>query len=109
MELGDRLADLLEENDISHKEFAKQLNIAPTTLSGYITNNRHPDYNLLCKMADALGVSTDYLLGHNCDSITITLKENSLLNQIRHMNVSQQKMIYLMVETITKANEKNST
>lgn len=106
MEFGDRLADLLEDNDIAHKDFAKQLNIAPTTLSGYITNKRHPDFSLLCRMADALSVSTDYLLGHNCNTITMTVKESSLLNQIRNMNASQQKMIYFMIETITKANEK---
>ena len=43
MGVGDRIRKILEKKDLSQREFAESLNIAPTTLSGYITNKREPD------------------------------------------------------------------
>lgn len=38
MGVGDRIRKILEKKDLSQREFAESLNIAPTTLSGYITS-----------------------------------------------------------------------
>lgn len=65
MQLGDRILHLLYEKDISQKQLAVDLNIAPSTLSGYINNRREPDYNTLLKIAKHLGVSCDYLMGNS--------------------------------------------
>ena len=47
MGVGDRIRKILEKKDLSQREFAESLNIAPTTLSGYITNKREPDLGTL--------------------------------------------------------------
>lgn len=51
MAFGDKLLELLEEKDISQKEFAQTLNIAATTLNGYIKNKRQPDFELVKSIA----------------------------------------------------------
>lgn len=47
----------------STKEFAKVLKIPPATYLGYEYKNREPKYEMLCKIADLLEISTDDLLG----------------------------------------------
>ena len=43
-EFGDNLRTLIEERDITQKELARQLNIAPSTLGSYVQNVREPDF-----------------------------------------------------------------
>ena len=47
MSFGDNLRALIEERDITQKELAKKLNIAPSTLGSYVQNVREPD---VCKL-----------------------------------------------------------
>ena len=44
MTFGENLQFLLEERDITQKDFASMLNIAKTTLNGYIKSNHEPDF-----------------------------------------------------------------
>lgn len=60
---GNRLKKLREEFNITQTELAKKFNISPPSISQYEKDVRSPDFNLLVKMADFFGVSTDYLLG----------------------------------------------
>lgn len=45
------------------KDFAQALDIPYSTYKGYETQGREPKYQMLCKIADLLHVSTDELLG----------------------------------------------
>lgn len=62
-EMGQRIAFLRKEKNMSQSETAKYLNISTSALSMYETGNREPNNELLSKLADFFGVSTDYLLG----------------------------------------------
>lgn len=55
MNFGDCLKSILDDREISQREFARQLNIAPTTLNGYIRNTRQPDFELVKKLLISLG------------------------------------------------------
>ena len=63
MTFGERLKELLEDNDISQRQLANELNIAYSTLNGYINDYRQPDYQQLISISRYFSVSTDYLLG----------------------------------------------
>lgn len=54
------------------KELADALNLPYNTYAGYESKNREPKYQMLCKIADLLNVSTDELLG----------RENNILGKI---------------------------
>lgn len=100
MTFGEKLSELLEERHITQKEFAKTLNIAPTTLNGYIKDKRQPDFELIKRIASALSVSVDYLLGGG--SFNITAKELSLITRLRTLSEEQQQIIYDLVTLSAK-------
>lgn len=106
MQFGDKLLQLLDEREISQKEFASALNIAPTTLNGYIKNRRQPDFELVKRIAFILDVSTDYLLDYNGKGTTLSVKELSLISELREMNDEQREIIYdLAALTAAKSNK----
>ncbi|MBD5080771.1 MAG: helix-turn-helix transcriptional regulator [Ruminococcaceae bacterium] len=100
MTFGEKLSELLEERNMTQKEFAKTLNIAPTTLNGYIKDKRQPDFELVKKIASALSVSVDLLLGG--EGFELTAKELSLITKLRTLSEDQQKMVYTLVSISAK-------
>lgn len=60
---SERLVALRKEKDLTQAEFARLCGKQRTTVSGYETEGKEPDFALLCQMADYFGVTTDYLLG----------------------------------------------
>lgn len=58
-----RLTNLCKEAGITNAAFADSCGITPGALSMLQKANRSPSVELLCKMADLLGVTVDYLSG----------------------------------------------
>lgn len=63
MDFGMRLRELLHDKNISQKEFAAEIGVAPSTVGNYVNGQREPDYRTLKRIAHYFHVSTDYLLG----------------------------------------------
>lgn len=61
--LGDRIRFLLEQNEMSQKEFAARISSSPTAVNNYIQDYRMPPLETLTKICDVLHCSADYLLG----------------------------------------------
>lgn len=106
MAFGDRLMELLDEKEITQKEFAATLNIAPTTLNGYIKNKRQPDFELVKNIAFVLGVTTDFLLDYEGNGINLTVKELSLISKLRSADEEQRAVVYDLVNVIDRRNNK---
>lgn len=106
MAFGEKLYELLEDRDISQKEFAKTLNIAPTTLNGYIKEKRQPDFELVKKISSVLNVSVDFLLDNSENAFNITAKELSMLQKLRTLSKEQQQIIYDLVNISAKSKKK---
>lgn len=97
MSFGDRLLEVLEEKGITQKDFASTLNIAASTLNGYIRNNRQPDFELVKNIARILNVSIDYLFDYNGNGFNLTSKELSLITKMRTLKNEQQEIIYDLI------------
>lgn len=63
IEIGERLAELREEQGLTQEDLAEQIPVGRSTIGSYETNNSQPSYAVLIELADFFGVSTDYLLG----------------------------------------------
>lgn len=63
--MADRITELLHERDMTQKELALAASITESTVSHYIKGDRVPRGMNLVKVAKALGVTTDYLLGQD--------------------------------------------
>lgn len=88
-----RLRELIEENDITQKKLAADLNIAASTVSSYIQGVREPDFSILLQLAEYFHVSTDYLLGYSSQNCGEPLDDELL--QLFHSLSPEQKEIYL--------------
>ena len=85
--LGERLDFLIDLKGLRKKDISDELNIAPNTLSGYISGSRNPDVNMLKKIAQYLNVSTDFLLGLSDDYRTYIERDyNGKLIEIKFDN-----------------------
>lgn len=58
-----RLRQAREERGWSQQQLADRVGIARVTITMYEAGEREPDFETLTKLAQALGVTTDYLLG----------------------------------------------
>ena len=106
MTFGDRLLNLLDEKEISQKDFAAMLNIAPSTLNGYIKNKRQPDFEVIKNIVFILDTSADYLLDCRAESSKLTVREKSFIAKMRILSGEQQEIIYDLVNITAKKNEK---
>ena len=93
---SERLLLLLEEKNMTQKELASRIHIAPNTLNGYIRiPNRRIEPAVLESIARELDVSVSYLTSHTAPRETYGAPENenerSLLNTYRRLNENNQK------------------
>lgn len=94
MSFGDNLRTLIEERNMTQKELAACLNIAPSTIGSYVQNAREPDFTTLKTLAKFFDVSTDYLLGFTLGG-KISHNENEMLRIFRALSEEQQ---YICIE-----------
>lgn len=62
---SDRLIALRKEHRMTQGDLAKLLGKQRSTVSGYETGGKEPDFDALCFLADHFDVSVDYLLGRD--------------------------------------------
>ena len=60
---SERLKSLCSGMGLSQVEFARQLGLPPTTVSGYVRGEREPSLAMLCRIATFFGTDPNYLLG----------------------------------------------
>lgn len=60
---SERLQDILWHSKISQKDLAEKTGLTEAAISHYVNGKQCPHSTALILIADALNVSTDYLLG----------------------------------------------
>ncbi|MBD5132818.1 MAG: helix-turn-helix transcriptional regulator [Clostridiales bacterium] len=63
MSFGDRLKDLLKENNISQSTLAAAISVSQRAVSKWINHQSEPTESCIVKCANYFSVSTDYMLG----------------------------------------------
>ena len=61
--LAEKLKELRKSHKINQVKLAEILGTSQATITFWETGKRVPDIDMLCKIADYYGVTTDYLLG----------------------------------------------
>lgn len=93
LDFCDKLRSLIEERDLTQKQVANDLNIAPSTMGGYVQGSSEPDFETLKTIANYFDVSTDYLL-NVYEKKTNDALENELLRVFRTME-TEYKHIFI--------------
>ena len=91
MKFGEILRELLEDNDITQKQLATDLNIAATTIGNYIRGMREPDFEILKLFAAYFNVTTDYLLDFQ-SGIEKDHSEEELLRLYRSLPTDKKEL-----------------
>ncbi len=89
--LGDRIREIRLAKKISQVELAKILGVTKQSVSNWENENIQPSIEMLSKIADALSVTTDYLLSReekrylDVTDISETLIQNfqSIIEEIK--------------------------
>lgn len=61
--LNERLAELIEQHGYTQKELAQKAGVTEAAMSHYLKGDRVPRASVLMRLAETLGVTTDYLMG----------------------------------------------
>lgn len=103
MNFGEILKNIRKEKNITQEELAKVLNMKRTSISGYETGRKEPDFGTLNKIADYFGVSMDFLLGrstikYNMDELKKIIEEDGELASFVHELITNYE-----VKTLSKS------
>lgn len=105
MSFGNNLRTLIDERDMTQKELALQLNIAPSTMGSYVQNTREPDFATLKAIAAFFDVSIDYLLDNHQDKAA-THQESELLRIFRSLPPEQKDICLEQCRVFVRMNHK---
>lgn len=104
MKFSNKLRNLIEERNLTQKKVANDLNIAPSTMGGYVQGSSEPDFETLKRIAEYFNVSADYLLSMksiNCSSSS----EDELIRVFRSLTNEQQRIFIEQGKVFIRNNE----
>jgi len=88
----DRLKQARELRGLSQGELAARAGMQPSAISHFETANRKPSFDNLRRLAQALDVTTDYLLGR-VNEIGATAKADTLYRNIQQLQSTDRDFI----------------
>lgn len=96
MEFGERLSNIRKEKKMSQQELAKKVGIHANVLGRYERGEARPFVEMGVKLAQALGVSADYLLGNTELEIdSDTLKK---IEEIAKLPEENRKQLFQVID-----------
>ncbi len=98
--VGDKLRTLRNERNLSQDRLAKKVSVTRASIATYESGNRLPSLYVLVRLARALGVTTDYLLGVSND-------KTSFLD-VSGLTPKQIESLDLIIENYRECNGENS-
>lgn len=91
--VGEAINEVIALSGIRKKEIARQLNISPSTLTGYITNNRVPDIFTLLRLCEICKVEPNHLFGYKPSNYVMDQQEAILIEQLRKFDAKDKNEI----------------
>jgi putative transcriptional regulator len=105
--LGSRIARLRKEKGLTQVELSKTIGITQALISDYERSRLRPNYEMIIRLAIALEVTTDELLGVKAiKSSKPSLKIQKRMRKIEALPEIQQKFVLKTIDSHLKALEK---
>ncbi|EKD27663.1 MAG: phage PBSX transcriptional regulator [uncultured bacterium] len=108
MKIGNQIKTIRNNVKQTQNEFAKNIGVSKSTLSGYENNLSNPSIKILLKIAETYGLTVDYILTgkNNLDddnSCRITDKHLLFLTEkIDHLPKTNKDKIKSVIEALLK-------
>jgi transcriptional regulator with XRE-family HTH domain len=101
-----RLRSARELRDLNQGTLAEKAGMQASAISHFETGNRKPSFDNLRRLADALDVTTDYLLGR-VNEVGATAAADRLHRDIQNLKASDRSFTEEMIQRlVARANEK---
>lgn len=97
-----------EDRGWSQLELAGKCGLQSTAISHFETGSRSPSFDNLKRLADALTVSSDYLLGRSDDPRLAGPEAASLFRDVEKLTSEDIGMLMMMKEAMLKKRQENS-
>ena len=97
-----RLREAREARQLSQGDLAKRASLQVSAISHFETGGRKPSFDNLRKLAEALTVSTDYLLGRVSDMNAVSSSADKLHRQYAGLPSELQEMADGFMEMLAK-------
>lgn len=81
MNLGNTISQLRKENKLSREDLGKMAGTSGAVIGRYERNEITPSVEIANKIANALNVSLDYLVGNN----TLIMKDKNIIKRIENI------------------------
>ena len=107
--IGERIHNIIDDQNITQTKLAKQIGIKLATLNGYMKGRTKFPPEVLRRIAEVLNTSTDYLLGLT-DSpekpIRLSKTEKLMIKTLRSLYRDQQEAIHNQVQFFARQNRR---
>ena len=70
MTIGDRIKHICDQRGLTQLELARRANVTEVSMSRYINGFREPKARVIVDIANALDITTDYILGRTDENGT---------------------------------------
>ncbi|WP_338230837.1 helix-turn-helix transcriptional regulator [Lactiplantibacillus paraxiangfangensis] len=67
--LSNRIKELRKQSKLSQRELAHLINVSQQTVGSWETGRSEPNSEMINKLSDYFGVTTDFLLGHDIGAV----------------------------------------
>lgn len=97
----ERLLKIRKKLDLSQDELAKISKLQPSAISHFEHGTRKPSFDNLKRLADALEVTTDYLLGRT-DDPQVIIEGDQLYRNYQNLTAKEREIAKDFMENLAK-------
>lgn len=92
--------ELLESRGISQKQLSDAIQVSTGNISDWKSGKSSPKPDAIIKIAEYLNVSTDYLLGKETETVTLSPKQQKVLDLYNSLSPEQQASFEQLLDNL---------
>jgi len=101
----DRVRAARDLRGLSQAQLAEKTGLQVSAISHFETGGRSPSFDNLRKLADALDVTTDYLIGRSDHPQLSSTAATTVFKHAEKLTAADLKFVQEMVESLAKRNK----
>jgi transcriptional regulator with XRE-family HTH domain len=98
LSIGNKIIILRKDKNWSQVELAKQISASREIISRYERNESQPSIDMIIKMANAFGVTIDYLTGQSVNA-SFDKETVERINDIQKMDSNTRSILFNVIDT----------
>ena len=105
---AERLRDARERlRGLTQAQLAEKTGLPSTSLSHFenVEGTRKPSFDNLRRLANALDVTTDYLLGRSNDHVGAPIAEDALYRDVQNLTDADREFAQVMIKKMLEKNQ----